>query len=804
MLRFPKDFIAGIVAERASRPFENAASPQSLEGAAPSAPTSPIPKIGRHGGRPSKETQGTSRPFENAASPQNLEGAAPSAPTSPIPKIGRHGGRPSRETQGASRPFGDSSPHADAVPQNSFPPAADRAAWEGLLRHPLNRLRRDELIARAGELLGREQQVLPASGFSDFVRSGDRKNYEDAYYARRRDLAIHVLSTCFSPDPRTLDAALDIAWAICEETTWALPAHVNRRSPQDSMPDIRRPTLDIFACETAAVLAEALHLLRGGFDALSPVIAERIEGEIARRIIEPFETRDDFWWLSGENNWNPWCVSDILLASTHVIRDPGRLAGIICRCMEALGRFIARYPEDGCCDEGAMYWAASPGALLVALEALHELSGGRISIYGEPKIISMAQYIGHVHLGGGYCFNYSDCPPRLGAVAARVYRFGERIGDDSLKDLGLLALRGWQPGGEPDHTLGIGPGTGGGNCGALLRALRELFWIPADAVPRFTGGTGVPPVLAQGSASGHRAHTGGTPMPSEETSLHPTCGDVRLGHWYPEMQVQVARSAAESAPPMVLGFKGGTNGVNHNHNDVGSFVIQSSGCPVIVDVGNGTYTRQTFGRERYSMWWNAGRGHNVLQFGDHEQAAGAEFRAELIRFDDGGATVQLEFELAGAYPPGAEVESWRRSCLLKRGKSPLLTVTDSFRLRRPMEVKFPLFTPCAFDLGEGKAVFETNPQERLFGCCLSSPSDVPHTGGTPMPPGRKFEASGVAMTWDPRALHVASAALESDAPFPNDAWGTNLRRLICRIPGEVERAEYQFSFAPFRLENQNP
>jgi hypothetical protein len=615
-----------------------------------------------------------------------------------------------------------------------FPPAADRAAWEGLLRHPLNRLRRDELIARAGELLGREQQVLPASGFSDFVRSGDRKNYEGAYYARRRDLAIHVLSTCFSPDPRTLDAALNIAWAICEETTWALPAHADRRSPQDLMPDIRRPTLDIFACETAAVLAETLHLLRGEFDALSPVIAERIEGEIARRIIEPFETRDDFWWLSGENNWNPWCVSDILLASTHVIREPGRLAGIICRCMEALDRFIARYPSDGCCDEGAMYWAASPGALLVALEALHELSGGRISIYDEPKIISMAQYIGHVHLGGGYCFNYSDCPPRLGAVAARVYRFGERIGDDSLKDLGLLALRGWQPGGEPDRTLITG--SGGGNCGALLRALRELFWIPADAVPQ------------------------GSP--------------VSLGHWYPEMQVLVARSAAESAPPMVLGFKGGTNGVNHNHNDVGSFVIQSSGCPVIVDVGNGTYTRQTFGGERYSMWWNAGRGHNVLQFGDREQPPGAEFHAELIGLDDCEANVQLEFELAGAYPPEAGVVSWRRSCLLRRGKSPLATVTDSFLLSRPMEVKFPLFTPCSFDIGEGKVIFKISPD------------------------------SGVAMTWDPQALHITSAPLESDEPFPDISWGTKLRRLICRIPGEVGRAEYQFSFAPCRLENPNP
>ncbi|MEI8309467.1 MAG: heparinase II/III family protein [Verrucomicrobiota bacterium] len=612
--------------------------------------------------------------------------------------------------------------------RSPFPPAADRAAWEGLLRHPLNRIRKERVLAEAEALRGKLPAVLPASGFIDFMRSGDRRTYEAAYFSRRRSLAIHVLSECFSPGAGNLEAALDVAWAICEETTWALPAHVARRAPDDPLPDANRQTLDIFACETAAVLAETRHLLRAGFDLLSPVIAERIEGEILRRIIEPFEQRDDFWWLSGENNWSPWCVSATLLAASHVIREPERLAGIIGKCMAALDRFIARYPDDGCCDEGAMYWAASPGALLVALEALYGLSGGKINIYDEPKIVAMARYIGHIHVGGGYCFNYSDCPPRLGNIAARVYRFGERIGDKSLEDLALLAMRGWKRDGEPDSTLGIGASGGGGNCGALMQALRQLFWVPADAAPK--------------------------------------ASPVALGHWYPEMEVMVARSSAETAPPMVLGVKGGTNGVNHNHNDVGSFVIHSSGSPVVVDVGNGAYTRQTFGSERYSMWWNASRGHNVLQFGDYEQAPGGEFRAKLIGREDSGDTVTLAFELAGAYPSGAGVESWQRSFLLCRGASPKVTITDSFRLSRPMEVKFPLLTPCAFESGEGKIIFKTS-----------------------MGPG-------VFMTWDLAALHVSPAPPESDEQFIEDAWGTKLRRLICRIPGCVSRAEYQFSFEP--------
>ena len=81
--------------------------------------------------------------------------------------------------------------------RSPFPPAADRAAWEGLLRHPLNRLRKERVLAEAEALRGKAPAALPASGFIDFMRSGDRRTYETAYFSRRRSLALRVLSECF-------------------------------------------------------------------------------------------------------------------------------------------------------------------------------------------------------------------------------------------------------------------------------------------------------------------------------------------------------------------------------------------------------------------------------------------------------------------------------------------------------------------------------------------------------------------------------------------------------------------------------
>jgi hypothetical protein len=53
---------------------------------------------------------------------------------------------------------------------------------------------------------------------------------------------------------------------------------------------------------------------------------------------------------------------------------------------------------------------------------------------------------------------------------------------------------------------------------------------------------------------------------------------------------------------LFLAAKGGHNAESHNHNDMGSFNLYIDQQPIIIDLGVGTYTRQTFSSERYKIW----------------------------------------------------------------------------------------------------------------------------------------------------------------------------------------------------------
>src|SRR5947209_1613749 len=103
-----------------------------------------------------------------------------------------------------------------------FPTASERGAWSAL---PDDVRRR--IIVEAEEYLGTEWPELPATMYADFQRNGNRSRYEERYFARRGALSHLVLGECMEGMGRFLDDIINGVWAICEETSWCVPAHVS-------------------------------------------------------------------------------------------------------------------------------------------------------------------------------------------------------------------------------------------------------------------------------------------------------------------------------------------------------------------------------------------------------------------------------------------------------------------------------------------------------------------------------------------------------------------------------------------------
>jgi hypothetical protein len=258
----------------------------------------------------------------------------------------------------------------------------------------------------------------------------------------------------------------------------------------------------------------------------------------------------------------------------------------------------------------------------------------------------MAAYPMLAHIAGDWHVNFADGPARMsGGMPRLLHAFARHAGDTEVARH-ARALRG------DDKALVPGEPLPGGSIGRLLGALFDAEWAAA------------PPESF--------------PMPGQA--------------WLPDTGVLVARERPGTAGGLFLAVKAGHNAEQHNHNDVGSFVIALDGRPLLIDVGVGVYTRQTFGPDRYQIWSMQSSWHNVPEVDGVAQQAGRSFAAADVRAALSPDSAELTMDLAAAYPADAGIATWRRAFRLDRGRG-AVTIDDGWELTRdPGRVELHLVT----------------------------------------------------------------------------------------------------------------
>lgn len=540
-----------------------------------------------------------------------------------------------------------------------FPPAAQRADWEGLPQDV-----RGPFIEAGEERLQTPWPHLPATLFLEFKRNGNRSRYEKWYFERRKILHDLVLAECIEGKGRFMDAILDAVWCISEETYWGIPADVFAQKAGVDLPDAADPVVALFSAETSALISWTHYLLGPELDRISPLVRERMWREVNRRILTPTLARR-LRWMSLGNNWNPWISSNWLTSALLMERDEARRLAAVHGVIGSLDRFLSAYAEDGGCDEGPSYWFRAGASLFDCLELLYSATGGRFDVYSDPQVQNVGKYIYRVHIAGDYYFNYADASVRnhSGGPAKRsggistsgdlVFRYGRRIRDAKLQALGASIVRG-----------------SGDSIGRTLPALFDL--IVFRAAPQ------APPLVRDA--------------------------------WLPGIQVMAARRREGSAEGLYLAAQGGHNANrNHNHNDVGNFIVYADGEPAIVDVGIVEYEAKTFGSGRYDIPAMQSAYHNLPTIDGVMQGTGREFEATEVAYRATDAAAELALNIEKAYPAAAGVASWRRNLRLDRARNEV-HLQDRWSLNRSAgRIQWTLMTPAhATVAGQGKLVLAGN------------------------------------------------------------------------------------------------
>ena len=291
-----------------------------------------------------------------------------------------------------------------------FPAAIERDAWKALAADA-----RDSVLKEGEAYLGKPYEPLPATLFLDYARNGNRSRWEGVQFGRRNHLRHTVLAECVEGKGRFLDDIADGIWAICEETFWGVPAHMGAQKRGVGLPDVEEPIIELFSAETGALLAWTDYLFGRQIDKVHPLIRERLEAEIERRLLKVYRNRQDFGWMglnnaSRVNNWNPWINSNLLTCALLMDSEPARRARTVYKILTSLDRFLDSYHDDGGCDEGPGYWNRAGAALFECLDLLASASQRSLNYFDLPLVRQIGAYIYKVHIAG--CLLYTSPSPR--------------------------------------------------------------------------------------------------------------------------------------------------------------------------------------------------------------------------------------------------------------------------------------------------------------------------------------------------------------------------------------------------------
>ncbi len=517
-----------------------------------------------------------------------------------------------------------------------FPKYDDREAWDSVAPEIRNQFLTPEFKKN---ILAYETTALTATAYMERYRTGGKGTgaWSRIVQQRRDYLWDATLAECFEHKGEYIDKIIDILWAICEETTWIPPDHINHMHNHMytgvlklALPDVTEYNfIDLYSGICGGTLGWTYYFLKDRLDEESPLLAKRIEVELWKKIIIPFMTHDDLTWFGYHghkiNNWNPWILSSIIPACLCVIKDEDYRIEFMARALEKFDIYANNCALDGASDEGPGYWNVGGGACLDMFELIKDATGGNINLLDTDFARNVGEYIAHANMKDDLYANFADCGMKL-SVGYFAYRYAKITNSDYLKSFVLSRKEAW-------NVPAI-------NIVSMYRHLKCMFEF------------------------------------SEMKDIEKT----EFKHkdvWLPDSQHFYAKSNDERVS---VAAKGGYNNESHNHNDLGSFIYMLDNEAAICDLGGLRYTAKAFSPGRYDFWIVNSTAHNCAKIGSFDEHDGDNYKSEEVGHSLTDTHASVTLELKDAYEEAAGIVSYKRTLDLDKNTN-ALSITDDILLK---------------------------------------------------------------------------------------------------------------------------
>lgn len=499
-------------------------------------------------------------------------------------------------------------------------PVADRAYWDGV-KAALG----DGVIGEAEKCLKTTGPAWSEETYRIFFKTGSRKEGEAMIRPSWDRLQKLAAAECLEGKGRFLKGIEAQLLELSRQPSWVLPAHDRNHEIIDG----KAQYLELRSANLGFDIALTLEWFR---DKLDPAARTAIETALQQKVVDPIfavlEKKDPLTterhsWRTKSMNWNAVCTAGSTGAVLSFEPSKRRRALVVLDAVANTRDYLSGFTKDGYCSEGPGYWGYGFGHFVALADLLQRESGGRIKLSQFPNVAAAAAYPDRITLDGTRFPAFADA--------------GTTGGPDTM-------VRWWA-----NH---------------LIQGKHEPW-------PKNGPHDGMRGTLAQWQLIGQAVTT-----PSTTPQVIAPLG---LRDEFPNGGVLISRKLNDGKVDFSAAMKAGHNNEDHNHNDVGSYVIDCKGGLPVLDPGSTVYTAKTFSKERYDHPILSSYGHSVPILNGQLQTTGRQSEGKITTRTFAPEVDVWAVDLSACYPK-AGVKSLERRWTFNRGGKPSLQVLDSVKL----------------------------------------------------------------------------------------------------------------------------
>jgi len=475
----------------------------------------------------------------------------------------------------------------------------------------------------------------------------------------RTRLALLPLAECLEPSGRYMRVIEEDIRALVQLKSWVHPSNDQAKEIYNG----QTMFADLAAFHIASNLTATDYLLG---ERLKPELRSLIRSEIEWRIFKPFRERiesgkDVYWWVTVTHNWNSVCLAGLLGCALWLKEDVTERAWYVALVEKLIVYSEKGFTDSGFYTEGVGYWGYGFGQYLQIAEMLQLVTRGKLNWLEKPVVKSISQFGARMEIQEGRYPTFADCARDVQTAPWLVHWLNNRLDAGRSHRNTKKAIDSF----ENIHFQ-------------FSNQLLLILFHQVDVTQAF------------------------------ESDFSDSIRD-----WFDDVQFLICRPDASSAHPLAATFKGGHNGINHNHNDLGTFTVLVGDNELLTDPGAEVYTNRTFSKDRYLGQLLNSFGHPVPIVAGQLQQAGEHAQAVLVETHFGNEADELVLDLKPAYDV-EHLEELTRKFRYQRSGAGEVVVMDRVVYAKPDTFETALITYANWQMdadgcvciGDGDAMLE--------------------------------------------------------------------------------------------------